>query len=60
MKKKSINLKKLSLSKEALSPLSISQKKAALGGGTWYCSNDCTYDPQMGCESNPRPGMQCV
>lgn len=63
MKKKSIQLKKLNLSKVTLSSLNTIQKNAAKGGGgSWTGCNsfDCTYDPQMGCESYPRPGMQCV
>ncbi len=61
MKKKSIHLKKLHLSKVTMSPLTAGQKKAVKGGSWDGCGSfDCTYDPQMGCESRPRPGMQCV
>jgi hypothetical protein len=60
MKKKTLSLeKKLSLNKETIATLSKQQKIELAGGivNTLYCN---TYDPQMTCESHPRPGRVCL
>ncbi|MBV8252999.1 MAG: class I lanthipeptide [Chitinophaga sp.] len=58
MKKKKISLeKKLSLNKLTVASLSKPQQHALAGGiNTDYCN---TYDPQVTCESHPRPGYVC-
>ncbi|HVI44510.1 MAG TPA: class I lanthipeptide [Chitinophaga sp.] len=65
MKKKSIKLsKKLMLQKNAIIELNTNLQAHLAGGQlaiyTWdaYCNN--TWDPQEGCISHPRPGVECV
>lgn len=66
MKKKSIRLKKLTLSKATIAQLNKQQQEVVAGGaqsvdGPFCNSANCvSYDPQPGCESRPRPGYQCV
>jgi hypothetical protein len=60
MKKKKISLeRKLLLNKETVALLSKPQQKGIAGGGirSQFCD---TYDPQLTCESNPRPGYVCL
>ncbi len=59
MKKKKLSLeKKLSLNKETVASLSKQQQNQLAGGAvTDFCN---TYDPQITCESRPRPGRVCV
>jgi hypothetical protein len=65
MKKKSIKLqKRLFLGKETIALLNKKQQDSIAGGATagraCNSANCDTYDPQLTCESNPRPGYQCV
>ncbi|NIG54997.1 class I lanthipeptide [Chitinophaga sp. Cy-1792] len=59
MKKKKISLaKKLSLNKLTVASMTQQQQKSLAGGiNTQYC---VTYDPQVTCESHPRPGYVCL
>ena len=64
MKKKSIRLQRLFLDKETIALLNKQQQEGIAGGATagraCNSANCDTYDPQRTCESNPRPGYQCV
>lgn len=59
MKKKKLSLeKKLSLNKEIVATLNKQQQQQLAGGAvTDFCD---TWDPQITCETRPRPGRYCV
>ncbi len=53
MKKKSLNLKKLTLSKETIAELGSTQKHIVVGGGTNGCvtaGNSCPYTQRNVCQ----------
>lgn len=59
MKKKKISLeRKLSLTKETIASLTKQQQQEVAGGAaSQFCQ---TYDPQLTCETHPRPGYVCL
>lgn len=65
MKKKNLRLqKKLFLTRETIALLNKRQQESVAGGATLgprcNSANCDTYDPQLTCESNPRPGFMCL
>ncbi|WP_162903113.1 class I lanthipeptide [Taibaiella koreensis] len=63
MKRKTLNLdRKLVLVKEIVDQLDRQKRNAIVGGATAGCGPSAgspTYDPKIGCITNPCPGRRC-
>ncbi|RAJ08604.1 hypothetical protein LX64_01257 [Chitinophaga skermanii] len=61
MKKKNLSLaKKLFVDKATIAQLTKHQQSDVKGGAVTLQADCATYDPQVTCESRPRPGYVCM